>query len=192
MNCAECETKDCYHGKDCTGLREQILPMYADEKTRLVHTTAAEIERNFYMKVPRVAEVVEYIKALGIRRIGIAFCIGLSEEAQIATKIFSQHCEVHSVCCKVCAIPKSALGEQGLSGNPDKESICNPLGQAELLNRAATELNLTVGLCVGHDVLFIRHSAADVSPLIVKDRVLSHNPAGALYSRYHRKRLIEL
>jgi uncharacterized metal-binding protein len=164
MNCAECETKDCYHGKDCTGLREQILPMYADEKTRLVHTTAAEIERNFYMKVPRVAEVVEYIKALGIRRIGIAFCIGLSEEAQIATKIFSQHCEVHSVCCKVCAIPK----------------------------RAATELNLTVGLCVGHDVLFIRHSAADVSPLIVKDRVLSHNPAGALYSRYHRKRLIEL
>jgi len=43
-----------------------------------------------------------------------------------------------------------------------------------------------VGLCVGHDMLFTRHSRAPVTTLVVKDRVLAHNPAGALYSGYYR------
>ena len=63
------------------------------------------------------------------------------------------------------------------------EVICNPVGQAAILNRAGTELNLLVGLCLGHDMLFNKHSAAPVTTVIVKDRVLANNPAGALYSR---------
>jgi uncharacterized metal-binding protein len=39
-----------------------------------------------------------------------------------------------------------------------------------------------LGLCVGDDVLFIRHSKAPVTVLAVKDRVLAHNPLGALYT----------
>lgn len=38
-----------------------------------------------------------------------------------------------------------------------------------------------VGLCVGHDSLFIKFSEAPVTVLIAKDRVLAHNPVGALY-----------
>jgi len=72
-----------------------------------------------------------------------------------------------------------------------RKSICNPIGETKIFNRAGTGLNLTMGLCVGHDILFMRHSEADVSPLIVKDRVFVHNPAGALYSRFHRNRLIK-
>jgi uncharacterized metal-binding protein len=33
-------------------------------------------------------------------------------------------------------------------------------------------------------MLFTRHSSAPVSTVIVKDRVLANNPAGALYSPY--------
>jgi uncharacterized metal-binding protein len=52
-------------------------------------------------------------------------------------------------------------------------------------------MNIIVGLCVGHDMLFQMHSRAPVTTLIVKDRVLAHNPAGALYSNYYRRRLIK-
>jgi uncharacterized metal-binding protein len=58
--------------------------------------------------------------------------------------------------------------------------ICNPLFQAEVLNREGTELNIMFGLCLGHDVIFIRHSKADVTPLVIKDRFLDHNPILAL------------
>jgi uncharacterized metal-binding protein len=69
------------------------------------------------------------------------------------------------------------------------ESLCNPIVQAKILNAKQTDLNVIVGLCVGHDTLFIKHSEAPVTYLIVKDRVLAHNPAGALYQRgmYYRR-----
>ena len=47
----------------------------------------------------------------------------------------------------------------------------NPIAQAELLNEAGTELNIIVGLCVGHDALFIRHCKAHVTVLAAKDHV---------------------
>ena len=52
-----------------------------------------------------------------------------------------------------------------------------------------TELNIEVGLCVGHDSLFFRHSAAPVTVLVAKDRVTGHNPAAALYTShsYYRR-----
>jgi uncharacterized metal-binding protein len=48
------------------------------------------------------------------------------------------------------------------------------------LNRAGTDFNVIVGLCVGHDSLFIKNSDALVTTLVAKDRVLGHNPAAAL------------
>jgi uncharacterized metal-binding protein len=46
-----------------------------------------------------------------------------------------------------------------------------------------------VGLCVGHDSLFFRHSVAPVTVLVAKDRVTGHNPVAALYTShsYYRR-----
>ncbi|MBI4630097.1 MAG: DUF1847 domain-containing protein, partial [Candidatus Rokubacteria bacterium] len=49
-----------------------------------------------------------------------------------------------------------------------------------LLNRAGCQLNIVLGLCVGHDSLFFRHSQGLATTLVAKDRVLAHNPLGAL------------
>jgi uncharacterized metal-binding protein len=63
--------------------------------------------------------------------------------------------------------------------------------QAKLLNEQKTDLNVIVGLCVGHDSLFIKYSDAPVTTLITKDRVLGHNPAAALYtSNFYYQRLL--
>ena len=66
------------------------------------------------------------------------------------------------------------------------EVMCNPAGQADLLNRAGTDLNIICGLCVGHDAVFTARSEAPVTTLIAKDRVLAHNPAAAVWCRYIR------
>ena len=74
--------------------------------------------------------------------------------------------------------------------NPDKhESSCNPVGQALLLNQCNTELNIIVGLCIGHDILFTQHSKAPVTTLVVKDRVTGHNPVVNLYVQYLKRQL---
>ena len=66
-----------------------------------------------------------------------------------------------------------------------------PRGQAELLVKAGCQLAVILGLCVGHDTLFIRHCSIPCTVLAVKDRVLAHNPIGALYmaESYMKNRL---
>ena len=113
-------------------------------------------------------------RRLGIQRLGIASCIGLIREARLLHEILeSNGFEALSVCCKVGSIPKEEIGlsdkEKIRPGG--FEALCNPIGQAKLLNEAGTGLNVLVGLCVGHDSLFFRHSEAPVTVLVAKDRV---------------------
>ena len=124
----------------------------------------------------RVEEIVEFAKILKLKKIGIASCYALLKETRLLSNILEAHgFEVISVSC--------------LAGEVTPEDVdivrdgvfCNPVLQAEILNREGAELNIMVGLCLGHDILFIRHSKADVTPLVVKDRALGHNPAAALY-----------
>ncbi len=144
---------------------------------------AAALEAEGYMLLPRVQEVIVFGRKMGYRHLGMAFCAGLHREARLLQELLAPHFEITSACCKICGIAKEDFKLPKLRDNPN-EVICNPLGQADILNRAGTELNLLVGLCVGHDMLFNKHSTAPVTTVIVKDRVLANNPAGALYSPY--------
>lgn len=51
------------------------------------------------------------------------------------------------------------------------------------------ELFLSCGLCVGHDALFNMSCPGPVTTLVVKDRLLGHNPLAAVYSRYWKRKL---
>jgi uncharacterized metal-binding protein len=62
--------------------------------------------------------------------------------------------------------------------------------QARVLNRMGTDMNVIMGLCVGHDMLFVRHAEAPTTTLVAKDRVTGHNPVAALYgNHFYYKRL---
>ena len=121
-------------------------------------------------------EVMEYARIRGVKRLGIATCYALLPECRMLTNVLERNdFEAVSVCC--------------LSGEVRPEDVdvvregifCNPLMQAEVLNRAGTQLNIMLGLCMGHDILFTKNSKADVTTLVVKDRALGHNPVAALY-----------
>ena len=60
--------------------------------------------------------------------------------------------------------------------------MCNPVMQAKILNKEKTDMNIIMGLCVGHDSLFYKYSEALVTTLVAKDRVMGHNPVAALYT----------
>ncbi len=62
------------------------------------------------------------------------------------------------------------------------ESMCNPIAQAFVLNDEKTEFNIVMGLCVGHDSLFLKYSNAPCTVLAAKDRLLGHNPLAAIYT----------
>ena len=180
MKCALCENKECKQGKSCTDVATDIDYEPALETMRI----AAEIESR-YMELTRLEELILFCKKMEFEKIGIAFCIGLSVEARIVHRILARDFEVHSVCCKIGGTDKGDLGLVKIQDPESHETMCNPLGQASVLNAAGTELNIILGLCIGHDILFTERSDAPVTTLAVKDRVLAHNPLGAVYSRYY-------
>jgi uncharacterized metal-binding protein len=159
-----------------------------------VAIAAAEIEGRYFGKLTRVEEIIAFAKAIGAKKIGIAACVGLAAEARTFAKIMEvKGLESYGVICKVGSIDKTEIGiPEELKVQPGShEALCNPVMQARLLNKQKTDLNVIIGLCVGHDSLFIKYSKALVTTLITKDRVLGHNPAAALYtSGFYYKRLL--
>jgi len=189
VNCAACNDKKCFQeNKDCTGERYEITHLYADTYYATIMAAAAEVEAEGYANLTRVEELIEFSKKMGYRKLGIAFCVGCAQEAKILQEILESHFIIDSVCCKVCGIEKSAFGLKTVRQNP-RETICNPIGQAAVLNQDGTDLNVIVGLCLGHDILFTKNSTAPVTTLMVKDRVLANNPAGIFYSPYWQYKL---
>lgn len=188
MDCSvrACVAKDKKYPAFCptvnkTDLREKSLEMLSDEEEKRFMIAAAETETEGYMKLTRLEEIILFAKKMNYKKLGIASCMGLKNESALFTKILKNRgFEVVGAICKVGATPKHEVGipvECEVIG----EVMCNPVLQAEILNEAGTELNIIMGLCVGHDSLFMMHSKAPCTCFIVKDRVLAHNPAAALY-----------
>lgn len=209
LSCSDCGTLNCDRqnqrypdfcltvaasGQDI----EDVTAVYRDDPqvSRMFHASAA-VEGLYYGKLTRAEEIVMFAKRTGAKKIGIATCMGLINEAKSFARVLNakglgDYC---CVCCKVGALDKSLLGiEEDIKIRPGAyEPACNPILQAKILNREKTDLNVIIGLCVGHDSLFIKYSDAPVTTLITKDRVLAHNPAAALYTSgsYYRRLLQE-
>jgi len=157
---------------------------------------AAKVEGLGYQPTPgsdalsarwtRVEDTIAFAKLMGYKKIGMATCIGLLDETnRLAAVLDAQGFKTVSVCCKSGSIDKLKLGlaeEEKVRPNTF-EPACNPVAQARLLNEANTDLNIIVGLCVGHDILFTKYSEAPVTTMVVKDRVTGHNPVAVLYGQ---------
>lgn len=191
-SCADCATKSCSRmdGRNppfclTTNLDEDLLQeamdCYQDPQVRLVSQASAQVEADYYCQMTRIEEIMEFARRIGAKKLGIATCVGTLPEARIAARVF-RHAgfEVYGAACKVGAQPKVSIGIPAYCESVGV-NMCNPILQAKLLNHQRTDLNVVIGLCVGHDSLFYRYSEALVTTLITKDRVLGHNPAAALY-----------
>ena len=193
--CSYCARKRCFIGdlsqapEFCPSVvrPELIEEAKAKLKDSENQQMAQDVARTWkdYGKLTRVEETVLYAKLRGYKKLGVAFCVGLSQEAELFTNLlFNEGFEVVSVCCMCGGLSSEdvALPEEEKIVPGQRQPMCNPIGQAAVLDAEGCELNILLGLCVGDDTLFVKHSNAPVTVLAVKDRVLAHNPLGALYT----------
>lgn len=202
--CANCSVLACVsenHSKMPTNCPMQngemmleILKTYDEPENHEFYVKCSALEAEGYCKWPRLKETIELCRRMGYHKIGLAFCKGLRNEAKVVADLLrGKGFEVVSVICKTGGFQKESAGiskEQKI--HPDQfEPMCNPIAQAKLLNTQNTEFNIVLGLCVGHDSLFYKYSNALVTTLVAKDRVLAHNPCGAIYCAdgYFRERI---
>jgi uncharacterized metal-binding protein len=174
-------------------LIEEAAAAYRDEVTGSLAYNSARVEATGYGNWPRIREIMEFSRRSGFKKLGLAFCVGLRREALEVTKIFEDNgFQVASVMCKTGSRPKEELGiKDEEKVRPGRfEAMCNPVAQAMLLNKELTDMNILLGLCVGHDTLFIKYSRAPITVLAVKDRATGHNPLAAVYAtHYFNKKL---
>lgn len=140
----------------------------------------------------RIVEIIEFSKKMNFKVLGVAFCIGLANEARVVESIFKKNgFDVVSVVCKAGRTSKTDIGieEQEKIFMGMDEPMCNPIYQAMLLNHEKVDFNVLVGLCVGHDSMFFKYAEAPTTVLAVKDRVTGHNPLAAIYlvDSYYQK-----
>ena len=179
--------------KDIQEIKEHLN---GDCSDAIIARASAEVEGIFYGTKTRVEEIIEFARRINAKKIGIATCMGLIEESKIFAKILeANHLEYYSAVCKVGAIDKADVGilEKHKINSGKYEPTCNPLLQARILNSQNTDLNVVVGLCVGHDALFTKYSNALSTTLVTKDRLTGHNPVAALHltHSYYKKLLVE-
>lgn len=133
----------------------------------------------------RIQEICEFADKMGYKRLGLVFCVGMAREAYIVSDMLKKRgFDVVSVVCKVGCVPKEEIGIKGKEKIyiGEHESMCNPIAQAMVVNDEKTQFNIMLGLCVGHDSLFLKYAKAPTTVLAVKDRVTGHNPLATIYT----------
>jgi len=193
--CSYCLEKPCATGdasrapKFCPTLyREEALSkakqLLQDTENQPMARDAART-REDVGQLTRIEETMLYARLRGYQKLGLAFCLSLSDEAQLLTNVLlNEGFEVVSACCTCGALCSDDIGlpEEEIFISRSRQPMCNPIGQAAILDGERCHLNILLGLCVGHDTLFIKHSRAPVTVLATKDRVLAHNPLGLLHT----------
>lgn len=213
VKCSKCGVFACLENKPLNtpkfcpmNTREDVLDAalkqyFNLDDQKMMSAAACTVIKGIANSWTRIEDVINFAREMGYKKLGIATCIALISESRILTEILeTKGFEVKSVCCKSGNNFEGDIGLHDIDLKLDFESannlnvnsggqkdipLCNPIGQAFLLNNEKTDLNVILGLCTGHDALFIKHSEAPVTPLIVKDRRTLHNPAAALYGSSH-------
>lgn len=188
FNCSECSSRACLKG----GEYPDGCPSLVEKQTidsAIDRTSSNEDDRNIMAASEmashkengafnnRVEALIEFCHIMNYETIGVAFCVALAKEARVLCDMLSKEdfCVV-PICCKVGG---KMVSEMGIESS-QKAVSCNPIAQAYVLNAHNTDVNVAVGLCLGHDILFSKHSSSPVTTLVVKDRVLKHNTVQTL------------
>ena len=187
VDCLACNNMVCLKGECCPIANTLPAELY-DEKTRRMLESSMDVSLEDSRQLCRVAELVYYCLEMGYSKIGIAYCVDLTDPARVLADIMRRFFCVVPVCCKVGGLSEAELLHGGAAtplGSERRAVACNPAGQADVLNGRKTDLNVVVGLCMGADCVFTQASKVPVTTIFVKDKSLANNPIGAVYSEYY-------
>lgn len=194
-SCIDCATGGCKHPEQkrqpafCESLplsdqdRADMASAYADLDLKIEQAANEVAARCGREGLCRLEEIMDFARRMGYRKIGIACCGAMQAEAMTTAKILRLHgWEVYGVSCKFGSITHEQVGLSESGQAKAAATACNPLAQARKLNAEGVDLNVIMGLCVGHDSIFMRHAQAPCTCFVVKDRMLANNPGAVLHT----------
>jgi uncharacterized metal-binding protein len=181
IDCLLCKEHQCIEGRTCN-LSSQLNSERENKVITEMLNSALDISLEDERILCRLSELVYFAIEMNYKKVGIAYCIDLSEPANIVSHALRRFFDVFPVCCKIGG---KKVSDTTLTNNI--KVACNPKGQANILNKAGVDFNILIGLCIGTDCIFTESSNAPVSTLFVKDKSLANNPIGAVYSDYYLK-----
>lgn len=177
MKCTHCNTKSCRGLEECNALKvasSEILTEYhKEENQQMVKSASRLIDDGRAGTLSRMQELVDFIKSMKFTKVALAYCYGMEKQAMKVSKYFKEYgINISTVSCTA-----GALGQNEINLSSKYSGVsCNPICQAEQLNAENIELTITMGLCLGHDIIFNKYINSYTTNLVVKDRVYSHNP----------------
>lgn len=119
----------------------------------------------------RIQELINFAKNSNFKKIGIANCFSMQKYADKLIEILKKEgFEIFAMNCKLSGLKTGDIFNDGTVA-----PSCDPLSQAKYLNDNNTDLNINVGLCLGHGLLFQKYSKAPTTTIIVKDFQTDHN-----------------
>ena len=182
MNCLGCTKKECRTevvscGRE-KGLKDEGLRRYhGPYEQKIVQAAAELVDHGRAGTLSRLEEIAEFASRVGYSDLGIAYCYAMEDDAgKVRNFLKERGFSVTAVSCTVGAYRQSEINETSGIDNVS----CNPILQAEQFNRKNVDLVITMGLCLGHDILFSRYLRTDSTNLVVKDRTNGHNPLAAI------------
>ena len=194
IDCLACRNRVCLDGKSCEVNGAAQSNTEIDSTSNRMLETALDISFENERTLCRLSELIYFCLEMRYRKIGLAYCIDLEEPTEILVRVLRRFFKVYPVCCKIGGkvISDAMTPPSPVQAHWSASQIsCNPAGQAEVLNRIETDVNVLVGLCMGADCLLTQMSDAPVTTLFVKDKSLANNPIGAVYSDYYLKEALQ-
>lgn len=182
MNCTACKNKICRDGEQCAVVsfdKQSVIDSYKKDQN-IVQAAAKLVDHGRAGTLSRLQEMIEFSKLMNYKTIGLAYCYGMENDAKAVVDLLkAEGLKVEAASCTVGGVTQNEVNIDSTICNVS----CNPIGQAQQLNSTLPDLTITMGLCLGHDILFNREIKSDTTPLLVKDRVHNHNPIRAIQNQ---------
>jgi len=151
MDCTRCTEKGCRVSQPCTDRSIGYINQYHTEEVQAVTRAASMLMDDGRAGIlNRLEEIVEYANLKGYRILGVAYCYGMEQEAGLLRDYLQKEgFKTVMVSCTVDGIPECEVN----TTKAGQSVSCNPIGQANALNRSSAEFTILMGLCLGHDIL---------------------------------------
>lgn len=181
MDCTKCNTKSCRTTDSCNAQKfdadDLMLTYHLPNNQKIIQAAATLVDNGKAGTLSRLQEVIEFSKTMNFQRIGIAYCYGMEADAALVAQIFRESgFKSYPVSCTTGGFKQSEVNDE----SKIEKVSCNPLAQAEQLNNETVDFTITMGLCLGHDIIFQKQINSYTTTLVVKDRVYSNDPIKAL------------
>ncbi len=168
----------CAGGRDSEVVRRSIEECQREgSEARMLWQAFTRLVGHGGASRSRLEHILEFSHSAGFKRIGVACCAKFLPQAQlVAAKAREFGFESMVAACKLGSIH---FDDFDLVKDSDW-ILCNPLAQAYGLNDFGSDINVTLGLCMGHDILFGKYSDVYVTNLVTKEWISEDAPLKTL------------